>query len=549
MTVGLPDDILHLVCDELSEQRDFATLFECASSSKRLAIPALSALYRAQHAAPVKGGSESSPTMAERLLVIQKWSILWRSIVLSSLSKTLFPYCKYIKVLDFRDLNYMFEDDMFRGQVAQTFFGGDLSKYHKVQDTPSKARLRGRAPLLDRTSIIDAIGEDVTLQTHMAEQITGPILASALVRWIPRLPRLRSLQLWDGAALGDERVANLITVHCPEFDDLSIYQWDGDDTDHKLSVFIAGLPSNHLHGFETISKTGIAAESFLSLNSHADSLRDLKLAIGADAVPHLGLLKGCTNLELLDIVDGSGTIDIEKTQNDVFLEMIVWLRDCHKLRELNFTKFLSAAALLAQVLGDQNIRLEHLKLDSYLVKDQRDFHLALTHQTNLISLNLEGNSDTITFDDRSTFVDSLSHLKELRDLKLVFRSDEVDLLTDPEISTLVENLPNLQELYISGYGVTDAVLEKMSGLRSLRSVNFFAVTTFTIDGLLDFVDKLGPGNQGLSVVIDMADPESALTEEEQNLVREALVAKVGGRLEYQLLRDYDAFYNSDEDSD
>ena len=66
----------------------------------------------------MKGGSEALP-LSEQLLVIQKWSILWRSIILSSIDKTLFPYCKYIKVLDFRDLNSMLEDDMFRSHVAK----------------------------------------------------------------------------------------------------------------------------------------------------------------------------------------------------------------------------------------------------------------------------------------------------------------------------------------------------------------------------------------------------------------------------------------------
>ena len=113
----------------------------------------------------------------------------------------------------------------------------------------------------------------------------------------------------------------------------------------------------------------------------------------------------------------------------------------------------------------------------------------------------------------------------------------MDLLTDPEIGALADNLPNLQELYISGYGVTDAVLDKMSALRHLHTVNFFAVTAFTVGGLLDFVAKLElPGNDGLALVIDNADPDSALSDEEQNLVREALLTKVGGRLEYQLLR-------------
>lgn len=46
MTVALPDDILHLLCAELSDQGEFDTLFACALSSKRLAVPALTALYR-----------------------------------------------------------------------------------------------------------------------------------------------------------------------------------------------------------------------------------------------------------------------------------------------------------------------------------------------------------------------------------------------------------------------------------------------------------------------------------------------------------------------
>lgn len=46
MAPSLPDDILHLVCIQLWHQRDFHTLYNCARSSKQLAIPALANLYR-----------------------------------------------------------------------------------------------------------------------------------------------------------------------------------------------------------------------------------------------------------------------------------------------------------------------------------------------------------------------------------------------------------------------------------------------------------------------------------------------------------------------
>jgi hypothetical protein len=43
---ALPDDILHLLCEELANQEQFDTLFNCASASRALAIPALTHLYR-----------------------------------------------------------------------------------------------------------------------------------------------------------------------------------------------------------------------------------------------------------------------------------------------------------------------------------------------------------------------------------------------------------------------------------------------------------------------------------------------------------------------
>lgn len=46
MVEDLPDDIIQLVCDQLLAQRDFATLYNCAVSSKRLAPCALSDIYR-----------------------------------------------------------------------------------------------------------------------------------------------------------------------------------------------------------------------------------------------------------------------------------------------------------------------------------------------------------------------------------------------------------------------------------------------------------------------------------------------------------------------
>jgi hypothetical protein len=72
------------------------------------------------HLSPVRGGGEDEAVLlATKQLMVQRWSILWRSIVASALDATLFPYCRYIKLLDFRDLRYLLEDDQFRGKVMK----------------------------------------------------------------------------------------------------------------------------------------------------------------------------------------------------------------------------------------------------------------------------------------------------------------------------------------------------------------------------------------------------------------------------------------------
>jgi hypothetical protein len=46
MAVALSDDVFHLICEQLWHQRDFHTLYNCAITSRRLAVPALQELYR-----------------------------------------------------------------------------------------------------------------------------------------------------------------------------------------------------------------------------------------------------------------------------------------------------------------------------------------------------------------------------------------------------------------------------------------------------------------------------------------------------------------------
>ncbi|KAF2687022.1 hypothetical protein K458DRAFT_385844 [Lentithecium fluviatile CBS 122367] len=533
MSQALPDDILHLLCEQLAEQEQFDTLFNCATTSRALAVPALTHLYRAHHKAPVRGGGEDETVpQATKLLFVQKWSIMWKSLIASSLGATLFPYCRYIRMLDFRDLENLLDDDQFKVKISKQFFAGPLAPFYKA-DTMKRANGR-KYERLNIKAIIDAIGEAVTQHTPTLEMISGQLNSSALIRWVPRLPRLQGLELWDGSALEDALVPACIHEHCPNFNSLMIFTWYGQDRDHKFSQFISAMRPNSLKAIYTISDVGAAAETFLALSSHGRSLTELRISVSNDSMPHLSLLAGCASLEALRIEDAHGTIVLEETQNDVFLETINWLRNCENLERLSFVQVLSASALVTPVLLEHKIHLRNLEIDSYVLSNSRQFHQALVHQKDSLSfLSLSGDTDGMFRDDVDILVDSVKQLTQLKVLRLLLQ----EVFHEEHLMAIIANLSLLEELYVNGLELTDRILDFVGNLGNLRSATLAGISKFTIDGLLEFVSRLGPGNQGIRVMIDMADPDTMLPDEQVTLIRESLWEKADGTLDYTLWRD------------
>jgi hypothetical protein len=309
------------------------------------------------------------------------------------------------------------------------------------------------------------------------------------------------------------------------------------DCDPKLAAVLSGIPEQSLKSFTIYSRIDFGAESCLALNCHGKSLTNLELQLTNEAIPHIGFMKGCTALESLKLTDIYKTIDLEKSQHDTFLEVISWLTESRKLISLVLAGFISGAAIVTPVLLEEGIRLEHLEIDNYAQKDQQAFHQALVHQPTLQRLTLE--SEPVEFrDDLDVLVHALCQLKQLRSLKLIGVSA---MFSDNHIGALSENLGLLEDLYVGGLQLTDASLESIVHLRDLRSIAFSGITTFTMEGLLHFISKLGQGNQGLGLAIDNADPDLGLSEQEQMFVRAQLVNQVDGRLEYTFLRGKSAF--------
>ena len=279
---------------------------------------------------------------------MQKWSILWRTIIMSALGKTLYPYCRHLRMLDLRDLGYLLEDDKFRGKISKQFFADDLAQFHFLMNTP--LRLGGkRFERLDRNKIISAVGNKITQQAPLLEGISEPVMLDVLTNnlpiWGPRLGHLRRLELFDGKAFADETVRNLLHAHCPNLEIVGVYLSSHPESDQAMAAFISGMPKDKLVEFENMGDCGIGAETCLALNHHGNSLRQLKLSLDEQGVLSLGLLQSCTSLHTLAIGTEKPSVDLKATQNDVYLEIVEWLKKCKELKDLSFHNIASAPGL------------------------------------------------------------------------------------------------------------------------------------------------------------------------------------------------------------
>ncbi|KAI9820264.1 MAG: hypothetical protein M1827_005886 [Pycnora praestabilis] len=429
----------------------------------------------------------------------------------------------------------------------RTFFSGDLARFNIEADTLGRATGKAKGPRrLNTVSVIDAVGEVVTQHTPILEVLSGEILSSALSRWAVRLPRLQRLELFHGTALA-EGAEGSIHTHCPSFHAISFYEWRGERADQQLASFFSGLRPQTVEYFQIYSYSDIGPASFIALSNHSISLKELRLSgLKAESVAGLSLLKECTAIELLFLDDFSGTTDLEKTQNDVFLEIIAWLTACKRLRSISLKKFINGPSILTPVLLENDIHLERLELEGYTMRDNMEFHQALPHQEDLQGLMLKGDGEDVVRDDLDVLIGSLTKLTNLRDLEL---REISDYFGDEHIRRLARALPKLEEFWTSGYGISDAIWNDMSLLGNLRSLSFNAMTGFTMNGLLNYISSLGQGNKGLTISVLNADTESNLDEHELGLVRETLASKVEGRFDFVPMGDPDQSDFEDSGSD
>jgi hypothetical protein len=570
----LPADVLYLVCEELANRQDFGTLFNCAMSSKSLAIPALLWMYRYDLETFLTGGHSLTCSRAHDQCSIRssegndadfdkngtcdeavakqiysKWALQWKSIIRSSMGHTAYPYCLYIRSLDLRNLTELLEDQLFR-EISQTFFADDMAQFLKKPDTPIKQKMRGAKTsnkMMNVPDILDLVGESITKfvsqsanqnrATVALEDLSGNISGAALPRWVGRISKLKGMTLWDGAALGGS-VATSIANNCHHFDELTFYRCLKTDIDQDLASFFSGLKKNSLRSFAALSANAIGPETLLSLNHHKSSLQRLKLdGLRSEAIKALSCFQECIALEALEIQDSDGLVNLEAAENDIFLEVIAWLGRCEGLRELLLRNFASGPAILTQICLKNNIRLRKLQVVGYPLLGNQDFHKALSHQNSLESLELRADPEGAFRDDIDILVSSISHLNELKYLNLVATSD---YFHTSEILNLSSVLLNLEELWFGGYDVTDDLWHGMANLHQLRSLNISAVTSFSFEGILAYISILKDTNRGLLLSVMSQKAENPLSDYEETVIRQSIADKVNGKFDFTLFREVDS---------
>ncbi|KAH8821567.1 hypothetical protein F5884DRAFT_93422 [Xylogone sp. PMI_703] len=567
MDLSLPADILLLMCEELARLGDFDTLFHCALASKHLVGPALLWLYRIHNQFSIISSEDNDTDVSvsqgltyqgrleQQNRMVSKWALQWKSIIRSSLGTTAYPYCLYIQTLDLRNLQELIEDPKFRESAIHNFFTDELIEFRKLLEIPPKRTRKRNFLQLNVPEILNLVVESITSFVSSAakrnkaavalEELSGNIDSTTLSRCTSRLSRLRSMTLWEGNGL-NESVGTAIAENCPNFDDLTVYSCVGDNADRSLASFFNSLRPNSLKSFTVIASNEIGLETLHSLDGHSKSLKSLKLSsLRSQAIAHLSLLENCDALETLSLVDNDGTIDLEATENDIFLTMIAWLGKCNDLQNLTLKRFRNGPSIVTKVCLRDNIHLKSLEVVRYPLLNSQDFHRAISHQTALESLELraEGTDDAFA-DDIETLVTSICKLTELRYLNILQTSE---YFSTKEIKLLASHLGQLEELSFSGYGVDDEIFGALSHLTQLRALNIYAISSFSFAGLVGYVSTLKESNQGLVLSVMNQTLESNLEQSEIRSIQDTIAKNVNGKFEFVLLREAESSFGSDSD--
>lgn len=207
---AFPQEIWWLLSLEFARRRDFGSLFLLARLSKgmaRLALPELYAIH------------DISPAINAHILNVETSICLWRSIIISSLGTTMFPYCCWVRSLLLGALHLQLED-LSRDNPAlkAAFFRPPLEKLAVY--TPGAAFLDADKIVVEVTHMVTryirASAAQENKKTALAVLEGQNLPKELLPGWVSGLSNLTTLSVRDGATLHAD-ISRAIRKHCPAF--------------------------------------------------------------------------------------------------------------------------------------------------------------------------------------------------------------------------------------------------------------------------------------------------------------------------------------------
>ncbi|CAJ2506763.1 Uu.00g079490.m01.CDS01 [Anthostomella pinea] len=546
----LPQDILLLLCQELGARRDFATLFCLSRVSRRVASIALEQLYR------VRDEADTFPD--GKLQTAQ----LWRSIVLSSLGMTAYPYCAYVRALSLGHLVECLEEMRPDKAVREFFFDGPMHQFLVLRGLPTRNTRDNSSFLpidMDRT-VVKCV-DSITIYIRELADSNGTAVAlthlegvfiphDILPTWITRLGTLTSLRLRDGSVLGVE-AASAISECCPKFGELVCYYYQSGSADEDMAAFFQTLRPNTLRKFEVLSRNQLGEKSFTALTAHAESLRSLTItSLSRLAMQGLNMLSPCTALEILNIENDR--FDSEALSESLVKEVATWISNCKSLRELTLTHVQDALAILKEVMEAPGIHLTTLHVKDFSsaspeVTRAAWASLGLQNRLEVLSINeQDGIVDGLIVTRTPQLTESLCRLKSLSSLDLLQA-----YVSSSDIRLFATALPNIEYLSFGGDLLDEAILVTLSTIPKLKALSINGTSAFRFDSLKDFAQRLdSSAHQGIRVEILNQWPGARVTEEEEQWLERYFADTLNGRIVIHFPNDPDELHEGDfSDSD
>ncbi|KAJ0109177.1 hypothetical protein J7T55_009507 [Diaporthe amygdali] len=495
MAREVPQEIWWLVCQDLKLQQDFRSLYRCALINRSWASLALPLLYSIHDSSSVASDDAGTTDTG-------RWAGMWRSIILSSLGVTAYPYCLWIRSLGLSDLEQLLVGIARDRKWRTLFFKGPMKTFEIISGS-TKTR-QGR-PVLEWQKIIEQVGNKITQFAEEAAEkqnksvqlvsLEGANLPTSLLSvWVSRLSTLTTLSIRDGSVLTAE-VADSIHRNCPFFKDLTCFNIKGPTVDKNMSEFFRGLRENSLESFKVHSSNEIGYDALDGLMQHSRSLRLLDLSsLQNTGLAALDTLSRCQYLEGLSIEASTPSLPSTwaVSGEDPLPKVAAWLKECKSLRRLVISNLAGASKLLSDILVSPDLRLSDLGLS--LIDDEEAFYTALGNQTALESLSLRSNAEIVDPNKarHDKFIDSICACTRLKDLDIMQKVGGIDQvqLTMEDLVLIQNSLPHLEELSFDGEYLTDALFEPLARMERLTQVSINGSSIFTFAGIKAFIEAL-----------------------------------------------------------